>query len=78
MVRSHQCPRFLLARPGATQSAASGLRPRSQVVLTVDASNLVAAYAEKIAVTPINTGNARLPSLDQVRLQPETFNGNVF
>jgi hypothetical protein len=33
--------------------------PRPQVVLTVDASKLVAAYAEKIAVTPINTGNAR-------------------
>ncbi|HTK06424.1 MAG TPA: hypothetical protein VL485_04580 [Ktedonobacteraceae bacterium] len=32
---------------------------RSQVVLTVDASKLVDAYAEKIAVTPINTGNAR-------------------
>jgi hypothetical protein len=39
------------------QRAACDLRP--QVVLTVDASKLVAAYAEKIAVTPINTGNAR-------------------
>ncbi|GCE27678.1 hypothetical protein KDA_31620 [Dictyobacter alpinus] len=37
--------------------AACGARP--QVVLTVDASKLVAAYAEKIAITPINTGNAR-------------------
>ena len=33
--------------------------PRSQVVLTVDANRLIAAYAEKIALTPINTGNAR-------------------
>ncbi|GCE23600.1 DUF7002 family protein [Dictyobacter kobayashii] len=39
------------------QRAACG--PRPQVVLTVDASKLVAAYAEKIAVTPINSGNAR-------------------
>jgi hypothetical protein len=39
------------------QRAACNHRP--QVVLTVDASNLVAAYAEQIAVTPINTGNAR-------------------
>ena len=33
--------------------------PRPQVVLTVDANKLVAAYAEKVTVTPINTGNAR-------------------
>lgn len=39
------------------QRAACG--PRPQVVMTVDAQRLVAAYAEKIAVTPINTGNAR-------------------
>lgn len=39
------------------QRAACG--SRSQVVLTVDARRLVAAYAEKITVTPINTGNAR-------------------
>lgn len=32
---------------------------RSQIVLTVDADRLIAAYAEKIALTPINTGNAR-------------------
>jgi hypothetical protein len=30
-----------------------------QVVLTIDAERLIAAYAEQIALTPINTGNAR-------------------
>lgn len=39
------------------QRAACASRP--QVVLTVDASRLVAAYANHIALTPINTGNAR-------------------
>jgi hypothetical protein len=39
------------------QRAACDHRP--QVVLTVDASGLLAAYAEAAAVTPINTGNAR-------------------
>src|SRR5581483_9686764 len=33
--------------------------PRPQVVLTVEASKLVAVYADRIAITPINTGNAR-------------------
>ncbi len=37
--------------------AACHLRP--QVVLTIDARRLVAAYAEKITVAPINSGNAR-------------------
>ena len=39
------------------QRAACDLRP--QVVVTVDANRLVAAYAEGVALTPINTGNAR-------------------
>ena len=33
--------------------------PRPQVVMAVDTSALVAAYEERVAVTPINTGNAR-------------------
>lgn len=39
------------------QRAACAARP--QVVLTVDAHALVAAYAARISVAPINTGNAR-------------------
>jgi hypothetical protein len=39
------------------QRAAS--EPRPQVVLTIDAEKLVAAYEQQIALTPINTGNAR-------------------
>lgn len=33
--------------------------PRPQVVMVVDTAALVAAYEERVAVTPINTGNAR-------------------
>jgi len=33
--------------------------PRPQVVMIVDTAALVARYEEKVAVTPINTGNAR-------------------
>jgi hypothetical protein len=33
--------------------------PRPQVVLVVDTDRLVARHAERIALTPINTGNAR-------------------
>ncbi|MES2694510.1 MAG: hypothetical protein V4773_13625 [Verrucomicrobiota bacterium] len=39
------------------QRKACGLRP--QVVLTMDVARLVAAHAKRIALTPINTGNAR-------------------
>ncbi len=39
------------------QRAACKLRP--QVVLVVDAAELVAAHAGRVALTPINTGNAR-------------------
>jgi hypothetical protein len=39
------------------QRAACGLRP--QVVLVVDAPALSAAHADRVALTPINTGNAR-------------------
>ena len=33
--------------------------PRPQVVLAVDTAKLVEAYREEVAVTPINTANAR-------------------
>jgi len=33
--------------------------PRPQVVMVIDAAALLAAYEEQVAVTPINTGNAR-------------------
>ncbi len=39
------------------QKAAS--EPRPQVVMAVDTAALVAAYEKRVAVTPINTGNAR-------------------
>jgi len=39
------------------QRAACGARP--QVVMMIDAHALVAAHEERVAVTPINTGNAR-------------------
>jgi hypothetical protein len=39
------------------QRAACG--PRPQVALTIDAQALIAAYQAHIALTPINTGNAR-------------------
>lgn len=33
--------------------------PRPQVVITIDTGSLVEAYVQRVAVTPINTGNAR-------------------
>ena len=37
----------------------SACEPRPQVVLTIDVGALVAAYGRNVAVSPINTGNAR-------------------
>jgi hypothetical protein len=50
---------FFWLDPARLNRQRAACDPRPQVVLTVDASKLVAVYAEKIAVTPINTGNAR-------------------
>ena len=50
---------FFWLDPARLNRQRAACNPRPQVVLTVDASKLVAAYAETIAVTPINTGNAR-------------------
>jgi hypothetical protein len=49
---------FFWLDPARLNRQRAACDPRPQVVLTMDASKLVAAYAEKIAVTPINTGNA--------------------
>jgi uncharacterized protein DUF7002 len=50
---------FFWLDPARLNRQRTACNPRPQVALTVDARRLVAAYAEKIAVTPINTGNAR-------------------
>ena len=50
---------FFWLDPARLNRQRAACDPRPQVVLTVDASKLIAAYAEKIVVTPINTGNAR-------------------
>jgi hypothetical protein len=50
---------FFWLEPARLNRQRAACNPRPQVVLTVDASKFVAAYAEKVAVTPINTGNAR-------------------
>lgn len=50
---------FFWVDPARLNRQRAACAPRPQVVLTVDANRLVAAYAERIALTPINTGNAR-------------------
>jgi hypothetical protein len=50
---------FFWLDPQRLNRQRAACNPRPQVVLTVDARKLIAAYAEQIAVTPINTGNAR-------------------
>ena len=50
---------FFWVDPARLNRHRAACNPRPQVVLTVDARKLVSAYVEKIALTPINTGNAR-------------------
>ncbi len=50
---------FFWLDPARLNRQRAACDPRPQVVLTVDAGKLVAAYAERVALTPINTGNAR-------------------
>lgn len=50
---------FFWLDPARLNRQRAACEPRPQVVLTVDASRLVAVYAERVALTPINTGNAR-------------------
>jgi hypothetical protein len=50
---------FFWLDPARLNRQRAACNPRPQVVLTVDAGRLLAAYAERVALTPINTGNAR-------------------
>ena len=50
---------FFWLDPARLNRQRAACEPRPQVVLTVDAGRLLAAYGERIALTPINTGNAR-------------------
>jgi len=50
---------FFWLDPARLNRHRAACEPRPQVVLTVDAGRLLAAYGERIALTPINTGNAR-------------------
>ncbi len=50
---------FFWLTPERLNRHRKALEPRPQVVLTMDARRLVEAYAESVAMTPINTGNAR-------------------
>ncbi len=50
---------FFWLDPARLNRQRAACEPRSQVVLTIDARKLIAAYADAITLTPINTGNAR-------------------
>ena len=50
---------FLWFDPDRLNRQRAACEPRPQVVLAVDTAKLVDAYREEVAVTPINTGNAR-------------------
>jgi hypothetical protein len=50
---------FFWLDPARLNRQRAACEPRPQVVLTVDAGGLLTAYSERIALTPINTGNAR-------------------
>ncbi len=50
---------FFWLDPARLNRQRAACDPRPQVVLTVDVGRLLAAYAERVALTPINTGNAR-------------------
>jgi hypothetical protein len=50
---------FFWIDPARLNRQRAACRERPQVVLTIDAERLAEAYAERAALTPINTGNAR-------------------
>lgn len=50
---------FFWLNPARLNRQRAACKSRPQVVLTVDAEALAEVYAERIALTPINTGNAR-------------------
>nr|BBH87368.1 hypothetical protein KTC_21190 [Thermosporothrix sp. COM3] len=50
---------FFWLDPARLNRQRTACEPRPQVVVTVDVEKLATAYIEHIALTPINTGNAR-------------------
>ncbi len=50
---------FFWLDPDRLNRQRAACEPRPQVVLSIDATALVRAHADRIALTPINTGNAR-------------------
>lgn len=50
---------FFWLDPDRLNRQKAACEPRLQVVIAVDSIALVAAYNERVSVTPINTGNAR-------------------
>jgi hypothetical protein len=50
---------FFWLDPARLDRHRAACEPRPQVVLEIDTAALVAAYAEHVELTPINTGNAR-------------------
>jgi hypothetical protein len=50
---------FFWLDPDRLNRQKAACEPRPQVVMIIDADALVAGHEEQVAVTPINTGNAR-------------------
>jgi hypothetical protein len=50
---------FFWLDPDRLNRQRAACEPRPQIVLVIDANALVAAYAERVALSPINSGNAR-------------------
>lgn len=50
---------FFWLDPGRLNRQRAACEPRPQVVLTIDAGRLASVYGARMAVSPINTGNAR-------------------
>jgi hypothetical protein len=50
---------FFWLDPDRLNRQRAACEPRPQVVLTLDTERLVSAHRERVAVTPVNTGNAR-------------------
>lgn len=49
---------FFWLDPGRLNRQRAACQSRPQVVLAIDTARIIAAYAEQVEVTPINTGNA--------------------
>jgi hypothetical protein len=50
---------FFWLEPDRLNRQKAACEPRPQLVMIIDAAGLVAAHEEQVAITPINTGNAR-------------------